>query len=428
LKKTFINKIVRINKNLVTNNEKLYKLSSINEWYQSVYYYNSKQMFNVDIKDKLTNYIINSYFNSTPDLLNKITIKRKRLSLKRIFISKSEIKHSIDNIFITIYTFNKQKKLLLNSLKGINKMFINQSLHEEYMYKMKNNLKTWIFIIKYTYKGILSNGFLSENKKINLFLYYINKTILQNNTKDKKVLINIIKNIINNKFIYIYLYQYYTTMLYINNIKFNISNLLGMTNILNKLYNKKITINIINLKYIFMDNSLLIDGIVRKVRDRKKQILTVIRKVLAESRKCILSPWLLIPNIYKNISNEDLDLNNKFVVQYQNYKTPLLETYKYNILNYIYNNNKVFIIKDLKYKFLRGVFIQGSGRLTKRLTASRSINKKIYKGNLQNIYSTYQGIPSSMLRNDIRCNIQYLNINSKNRNGSFGIKSSINSY
>jgi hypothetical protein len=141
-----------------------------------------------------------------------------------------------------------------------------------------------------------------------------------------------------------------------------------------------------------------------------------------------LSPWLLIPNIYKNISNEDLDLNNKFVVQYQNYKTPLLETYKYNILNYIYNNNKVFIIKDLKYKFLRGVFIQGSGRLTKRLTASRSINKKIYKGNLQNIYSTYQSIPSSMLRNEIRCNIQYLNINSKNRNGSFGIKSSINSY
>jgi hypothetical protein len=99
-------------------------------------------MFNVDIKDKLTNYILNSYFNSTPDLLNKITIKRKRLSLKRIFISKSEIKHSIDNIFITIYTFNKQKKLLLNSLKGINQMFINQSLHEEYIYKMKNNLKT----------------------------------------------------------------------------------------------------------------------------------------------------------------------------------------------------------------------------------------------------------------------------------------------
>jgi hypothetical protein len=99
-------------------------------------------MFNVDIKDKLTNYIINSYFNSTPDLLNKITIKRKRLSLKRIFISKSEIKHSIDNIFITIYTFNKQKKLILNNLKGINQMFINQSLHEEYIYKMKNNLKT----------------------------------------------------------------------------------------------------------------------------------------------------------------------------------------------------------------------------------------------------------------------------------------------
>src|SRR6201999_3250330 len=105
-----------------------------------------------------------------------------------------------------------------------------------------------------------------------------------------------------------------------------------------------------------------------------------------------------------------------------NYKTPVLETYKYKIINYIYPENSIYIIKDLKYKFLRGIHLKGSGRLTKRLTASRSINKITNNGSLQNIYSTSQGISSTMLRNNIRCNLQYLNINSKNRNGSFGIK------
>jgi len=88
----------------------------------------------------------------------------------------------------------------------------------------------------------------------------------------------------------------------------------------------------------------------------------------------------------------------------------------------------MFVITDLKYKFLRGIGIKGSGRLTKRLTASRSISKLGRKGSLQNIYSTSQNISSSMLRNNIRCNLQYLNVNSKNRNGSFGVKGWVNSY
>ena len=66
--------------------------------------------------------------------------------------------------------------------------------------------------------------------------------------------------------------------------------------------------------------------------------------------------------------------------------------------------------------------------MTKRLTASRSITKRTNRGSLQNIYSSYQGTSSSMLRNDLKCNLQYLNINSKNRNGSFGIKGWVSSY
>jgi hypothetical protein len=114
--------------------------------------------------------------------------------------------------------------------------------------------------------------------------------MVQNNITSKNIIINnIIKNIINDKYKYIYLYQYYTTMLYINNIKFSSNNILAMKNILDKFYNKKVIINIISLKYIFMDSSLLIEGVVRKIRDRKKRILKVIRKIIGISRKCILS-------------------------------------------------------------------------------------------------------------------------------------------
>ena len=425
MKNILLNKIIRNHNNILVTKENKYKVSSVNEWYNSVYYYNKNYMNNIHIKDTFANYVINSYFNSIPMSLIKKRIKRNRINMKRIFISKSEIKHNTDNINITIYSFNKQKKIILNNLQKINKMFLKRIEYKNYIRKLKTNLKAWIFIVKYTYKGILSNLTNIKNIKINLFMYNLNKVILENNISYK---VNIIKDVIRNKYRYIYLYQYYISMLYINNLKFNNNIMLGMINILNKLYKKKVIINIISLKYLFMDNSLLLDGIVRKLRDRKKRILRVIRRAVGLSKKCILSSWLLIPNIYKNLSNENLDLENNSVISYENYKIPALETYKYNLINYIYNKNNSFILTELKYKFIRGLHIKGSGRLTKRLTASRSISKNTNKGSLQNIYSSHQNISTLMLRNDIKCNQQYLNVNTKGRNGSFSIRSWINSY
>jgi hypothetical protein len=428
MKHILTNKITRIDNNYIINNETKFKVSSVNEWYNSAYYFNKNTMLNINIKDKLSNFILNSYFNSIPSMLYIKQKRKSRISMKRIFISKSEIKHSSNNIFITIYTFNKQKKFILNTLRKINKMYFRFYEYIKYSNSFRKYLKTSIFIYKYSFKGIILNTFKRKDNKVNLYFYNIFKDIqnskLHNNIKIK----TLINSIITNKFNNIYTYQLYACILYINNLKFYKNNMLGLMNILNKIYNKKVILNIINLKYLFMDNSLLIDGVIRKARDRKKRILRIIRKAIYKSKKCILNSWLLIPDIYKNIRNEDLDLFNNNVISYQNYKVPILETYKYNILSYIFNNNARYIIKNVKYKFLRGIHIQGTGRLTKRLTASRTINKITRKGSLQNIYSTSQHLSTPMLRNDINCNLQYLNINSKNRNGAFGIKSWINSY
>jgi hypothetical protein len=65
--------------------------------------------------------------------------------------------------------------------------------------------------------------------------------------------------------------------------------------------------------------------------------------------------------------------------------------------------------------------------LTRRFTASRSVFKVKWKGNLKNIDSSYKGLSTVMLRGHAKSNVQYTNVNSKNRNGSFGIKGWVSS-
>ena len=108
----------------------------------------------------------------------------------------------------------------------------------------------------------------------------------------------------------------------------------------------------------------------------------------------------------------------------------------------VYNNiplNKDLIYKPasyksriiffyLKHKIISGMKLQGTGRLTKRLTASRSISKSMGKGSLKNRASSYNGLSTVVLRGYVKSNLQYININSYNRIGAYGIKSWISSY
>jgi hypothetical protein len=97
----------------------------------------------------------------------------------------------------------------------------------------------------------------------------------------------------------------------------------------------------------------------------------------------------------------------------------LLQVYKKKkSANYI----KTAILNSVKLKSVNGVRLETSGRLSKRFTASRSVFKVKYKGSLKNINSSYKGISSVLLRGYMRSNLQYTNIASKTRNGSFGLK------
>lgn len=82
----------------------------------------------------------------------------------------------------------------------------------------------------------------------------------------------------------------------------------------------------------------------------------------------------------------------------------------------------------MKQKIISGIRLQGTGRLTKRLTAARSISKVKYMGSLKNLNSSYENVSTVMLRGFVKSNLQYININNYNRNGSFGVKVSISVY
>src|SRR5947209_8361195 len=75
-----------------------------------------------------------------------------------------------------------------------------------------------------------------------------------------------------------------------------------------------------------------------------------------------------------------------------------------------------------KYKHVTGFRLETSGRLTRRYTASRSVSKLRYKGNLLNIDSSYRGLSSVLLKGNLKSNLQHTKLKSKTRIGSFGIK------
>ena len=200
-----------------------------------------------------------------------------------------------------------------------------------------------------------------------------------------------------------------------------------LNNILKKRYGKKITLNIVDLKYIYLDSNIMAEAITTKLKDRKKRVLRVLKRALGLIKK----PYFKIHFYNKKKTLEQLNVNFLLMDKKLNMST-------YSLSNNILLNKYLFkkpshyksrlLLFHLKHKIISGVRLEGSGRLTRRLTASRSISKFKYMGSLQNIESSRQALSTVMLRGYMKSNLQYMNINSYNRNGAFGVKVSVSSY
>ena len=371
---------------------------AVRDWKNSIYVYNKNALSLIPVASRLVIKLIKGYLNSynlnIESKLRKERLRRRirKLSTNKIFVSDGEFKHTNDKVNITLYVYNRQK---LNYLLKLKKRYTSLFKKEKFLNKLKLIRKVWLDILKKQQENVkvLTNVLPNYNSKVYSIqnLYY----------KDF-----IIKSLKKLKY-----YMLYKQLLYINKTKFEYSYLQGLINLIRKIYKKNVEFNIINLKYFYFNSDIFTQPLVLKLRKERK-LLRYLKSLVKKSKinKIKLDErsryFFDLENLFT--VNNDFDTKNNF----------LNDFIKQNKTEYL----KKVVLNNIKYKRVSGVRIEGAGRLTKRYTASRSQHKVRYKGNLVNVYSSIKGYPSSVLRGNLKPNLQYTKLNSKSRIGSFGVK------
>lgn len=457
---------------------------AIREWNNSIYVYNKNIVNLIPIAGKLVYKLIKSYFNLYNYKLerklrkNRLRRWKRRFSSHKIYVSGGEFKHTNNKVIITLYVYNRQKS---NYLYKIRKRYLR--IFDKFKYRLrkkfflirkkgfklpenlkkrriilitvlkkKNRLKKYKRFFYKNYQYMYYKKFIKKSfRRLKLFIIYT-QLLYINKSKFKHTYVQGLSHLIKK--------------IYNKNVEFNIVNLKYFY------FNSDILSQSLTLKIKKNRRKLLkyLNTFIRKVKIRKQNLDKLYlnsyynKPNILPSLNNFLSRNYLIENFkynnyiaskvkynyyikYKFISKKFLgkvDLLNNYYKKYwinkffnrfssNNY---LIENLKYN--NYIaskikYNNYikykfkpknylKEIVLNSIKYKKITGVRLETAGRLTRRYKASRSIHKIRYLGNLKNTYSSYKGLPSIILRNNLKSNIQYTKIKSKTRIGSFGIK------
>jgi len=378
-------------------NNIIYYPSSSKEWFSSVYSYNKSYIKSLVIYDVILNKLFGTYCNMLQNKI-KVLFKRRRdnksrYSANKIYVSRAELKHTNTKLLIILYTYNKQKLYIerfirkLVTLTRINKILVEDEM--KYIITHKNRiihlLKNKFFVFRKWRMAffIITNNLLKylvlniKRKKLYKIPTY-NIRLLKKFFKLQKILFNYTKLVNFNKSKF-------------NNLILNLNNL-GLINLIEKIYGKKVEIKLIELKSIHLNSDVFSSAVALKLRDRKNKAVRILRKAILQMVK--------IPDLHTLITFDDN----------------------------IQNMNKNNILNTIKQQIVSGVRFEASGRLTRRLTAMRAVFKYRYVGSLKNIRSSFNNKSSTMLRGNVKSNSQYTIINSKTRNGSFGLKGWVSSH
>lgn len=373
-------------------NKSIHYPSSVREWNNSIYLYNKNNLNLVPSSAVKAMKIIKGFFNIYNQIIERkmrskrLLLRFRKLSSNRIYLSKAEFKHSNNNVLINIYLFNRQKYNYLLKLKNI-------------FLKKKNLNQKFIKLLKLVYfKGLDLTKEIHKDK--HLLVKALN--ILEKNNKYK---INTFKTISNLSMVFykktlkltmrkLRLYFFYKQLLFINKSKLNYNFLHLLKKNLEKLYNKNVEFNLINLKLFYLNSDILSESVKLKLTKNRK----IMRHVLNRLKNKI--------KIYRK----------RHFLGFFTEKQVKIKMIKHT------NLLKQNVISQLKYRHITGYRLEASGRLSRRHTASRSVHKVSYKGNLLNIDSSYRAISCVILRGDLRSNLQYSKVASKTRIGSYGLK------
>lgn len=389
---------------------------STREWNNSIYGFNLNTLALIPLATISAIYLIKGYLtlyntNIERNLRKKILLQRfRRLSTHKTYVSNGEFKHTNDKVIITLYTYNRQR---FNYLSVLKKRYLGLFYKNK---KIRKILKKRFYLIKY--KGL---KYLEQaNKDKFTLIKRWNKFKIKNRiflVKSKSFYINdyltkFYKKWVKKSLKRIKFYLYYKQLLYINESKYNYTYLQNLKNLTLKIYNKKVEFNLINIKYHYLNSDILSESLTLKITRNRRKMLKYFRRLINKIK---------IHKTHKEVSYEP-NLNKINLIE--NIDDPIES---------IFNNKsrpdtktlKTVVLDEIKYKRPAGVRLEAKGRLTKRYTASRSVRKIRYKGNLVNIDSSYKGLSAVILKGNMRSNIQYTKLNSKTRIGSFGIKGSV---
>jgi hypothetical protein len=404
------------------------------EWKNTIYSYNKNMLKNIPSNDVNINKIIQSYFNlyfkdhKYVGSRKFILLRRRRTFLRKIYVSNAEIKHTNNKAIITLFTVNREKKILKRKYLKINKK-ISQNLIRRYLLLYKNNVSN-IYDIINNHKFLSVNGGNKMTKKgfLNYRLEYLNKFI-----KLKDLYLRKIWSVIISKYwrTHLKLLRKYDLMYSLNQYKFNnLTFLPKLSNILNKIIGKKIEYNIINLKSIAYNTDLFTNALALKLKKKRMnyiksmfsilnraylpKINTIKERTLVKGQKNIdlyLDKYKDL-NIISNLNNINLDklLNNI----HNTTNTDKNDTENKKIHNLIYNS--------IGYKNMGGIRLEVKGRLTKRYRADRSIYSLKWKGGLKNVDSSFKRLSSVLFRGNSKSNMTYTLSQSKRRIGAFAVK------
>ena len=410
------------NREIQTNNKdkniRFYPFST-REWASSVYSYHKSSSKPLVANNFSLNKLLKSYFNSFP-IKKRLTTRRRdnkmRYSANRVYTGRAELEHSNSKLLITFVTYNKKKAFFEHKLKkfivftqyckiGIagKKIFIPYCKNRLVNVLKRNYLVFNKWNIAFFKENTSLFGHLLKKKWTNFHFNYYVPIIQKSRAAHLRSFYNSFNNIANryntklkkvvkwekNLFYSIKVLHFNTFLS--TTLALSLRNL-GIISLLEKLYGKKIKMNLVEKKAVQLNSDVFASAVALKLRDRKNKVVGILRKAVLQMVK--------IPDLHTIITFDD------------NAETL----------------NKNNVINNMKQQVVSGVRFEASGRLTRRLTAMRSVFKYRYLGSLKNIRSSYNNKSATLMRGYLKSSLQISLINSKTRNGTFGLKTWVASH
>ena len=456
------------------------------EWFNSIYAYNDKTIKSLPTQNKVTHKLIKSYFNFYSRKLEKKTRKNsprlrlrfRRLSTNRILISKQEFKHTNDNVVVTIYVYNREKKYYFNKLISIamlDNLLPNKKKNiiiKRKSLRIRSKVKNQKKLALKTATPVTSSSSSKDEEdekdeddeededeedeshkdKLVSFSNLLKKN-WENEKSQKKYETSYLKRYVTRCLRQEMLEIYFLQIMSFNESKFEKKYLLPIANLVKRVYNKKIEFNIVNLKHLYFNSYMLSETLVTKLRNRKNRLLRVLQTSLQMFKLPPIDRVALYEEIYnrkKKLQNFKVDNSTAhFISLKSNIKSQFNDLLEGSLLNtdlkdsiYKLKNFKshesslthshpLFIVnavfKSIKNISVSGIRLEIAGRLTRRNRADRSLFKVKYKGSIKNMHSSYKGLSAVLLRGYAKSNLQFSKFKSRIRIGSYGLKAWVSS-